>query len=63
VGKTIQGLIEEARQLPLPQQLSLIEHLARFIQMDLERERALHDEFAGWDDLSDEALAKFEKGL
>ena len=61
--KTVEGLIEEARRLPLPQQLTLIERLARSIQTDLERARALHGELAAWDDLSDEALVNFERAL
>ena len=61
--KTVEALVEDARRLPLPQQLSLIERLARSIQTDLGRARALHEELADWDDLSDEALANFEKGL
>ena len=61
--KNLETLIEDARQLPLPQQLTLIERLARGIHLDLERDRHLHDEFAVWDDLSDEAMANFEKVL
>ena len=61
--KSIDALIEEARQLPLPQQLTLIERLAQGIHLDLEKDRTLHDELAAWDDLSDEALASFEKSL
>jgi hypothetical protein len=61
--KNLETLIEDARQLPLPQQLTLIERLARGIHLDLQRDRTLHDELAAWDDLSDEALASFEKVL
>jgi len=61
--KTVDGLLEEARRLPLPQQLALIERLARSLQMDLEEARALHQELTAWDSLSDEALTNFEKGL
>ncbi len=61
--KTVEGLIEEVRRLPLPQQLSLIERLARSIQLDLEKAGALRAELADWDDLSDEALVNFERGL
>jgi len=61
--KTVEGLIEEARRLPLPQQLTLIEHLARSLHTELEREQALREELAAWDELSDEALTNFEKGL
>lgn len=63
MGKSIDTLIEEARQLPLPQQLTLIERLARGIHLDIEKDRALHNELAAWDELSDEALTSFEKGL
>ena len=61
--KTLEGLIEMARRLPLPEQLTLIERLARSIHKDLERAQAFRAELAAWDDLSDEALANFEKGL
>lgn len=61
--KNLDTLIEEARRLPLPQQLTLIERLARDIHLDLQRNRNLRDELATWDDLSDEALANFEKVL
>ena len=61
--KTVDGLLEEARRLPLPQQLALIERLARSLQLDLEEGRALHQELTAWDSLSDEALTNFEKGL
>lgn len=60
---TVEDLIEEARRLPLPQQLTLIERLARSIQADLEEARALHSELSAWDGLSDEALANLEKAL
>jgi hypothetical protein len=63
MDKTVEGLVEEARRLPLPQRLLLIERLARSVQTDLETARALHQELAAWDDLSDEALVNFEKGL
>lgn len=61
--KSIDALIDEARQLPLPQQLTLIERLARGIHRDLEKDQALRNELAAWDELSDEALANFEKSL
>jgi hypothetical protein len=61
--RSVEGLIEEVRRLPISQQLRLIERLARSIQADLEQVQALHKELADWDDLSDEALANFEKGL
>ena len=61
--KTIEWLIEEARHLPLSQQLTLIEHLARSIHTKLDKRQALHEELASWDDLSDEVLSNFEKGL
>ena len=61
--KTLERLIDEVRRLPMSQQLRLIEQLAHHIQTDLEQTQALHKELAGWDDLSDEALANFEKGL
>ena len=57
VDRTIDDLIREARRLPLPQQLTLIERLARSIQADLEQEPALRTELSAWDGLSDEALA------
>lgn len=63
MGKTVEGLIEEARQLPSSQQISLIEQLARSIHLDIEGRRTLREELTAWDDLSDEALANFEKGL
>jgi len=63
MGKTVEGLIEEARQLPLSQQISLIEQLARSIHLDIEGRQTLREELTAWDDLSDEALANFEKGL
>ena len=58
----VEELVEQARRLPLPQQLTLIERLARSIQSDLHSVRALQGEFAAWDALSDEAMANFEKG-
>ena len=61
--KTVDSIIEEARRLPVPQQLALIERLARSLQVDLENARALHEEFTAWDSLSDDALVNFEKGL
>lgn len=61
--KNVETIIEEARRLPLPQQLTLIERLARDIHLDLQRDRNLRDELATWDDLSDEALANVEKVL
>jgi len=61
--RSVEGLIEEVRRLPMLQQLRFIERLARSIQTDLEQAQALHQELADWDDLSDEALANFEKGL
>lgn len=61
--KNVETIIEEARRLPLPQQLTLIERLARDIHLDLQRNRNLRDELAAWDDLSDEALANVEKVL
>lgn len=63
MGKTLEGIIEEAQLLPLPQQLALIERLARSIHMELENERMFHGELAAWDGLSDQTLANFEKGL
>jgi mRNA-degrading endonuclease toxin of MazEF toxin-antitoxin module len=60
--KTLEGLINEVRQLPVPQQLRLIERLARHIQADLEQTQALHKELADWDDLSDEALRTSRRG-
>ena len=63
MATSVDRLIEEARRLPLPQQLTLIERLARSIQSDLEGARALHAELSAWDGLSDEALANFEKAL
>ena len=63
MNKAVHGLIEEARKLPLPEQLSLIEHLARSIHGELMGERALQKELAAWEDLSDEALVNFEKML
>ena len=63
MNKAVIGLIEEARKLPLPEQLSLIEHLARSIHGDLLGDRALQNELAAWDDLSDEALVNFERSL
>ncbi len=61
--KTIEALIEEARRLPLPQRLMLIERLARSVQTDLEMARGLREELTAWDDLSDEALVSFESRL
>lgn len=61
--KNVETIIEEARRLPLPQQLTLIERLARDIHLDLQQDQNLRDELATWDDLSDEALANFEKVL
>ena len=61
--KTLEGLIEEARRLPVAEQLTLIERLARSIHANLEKGLTLREELAAWDDLSDEALANFEKGL
>lgn len=61
--RTLAGLIEEVRRLPAWQQLTLIEHLARELQKDLEAARAVSEEFAAWDAMSDEALANFEKTL
>ena len=61
--KTVEGLIEEARQLSLPEQLRLIERLARSVQRELEKDQALREEFAAWERLSDEALDNFEKVL
>jgi hypothetical protein len=61
--RTVDGLVEEARRLSLPQQLALIERLAQSLQSELEGARALRGELITWDVLSDEALANFEKGL
>jgi hypothetical protein len=61
--RTVDGLVEEARRLSLPQQLALIERLAQSLQSELEGARALRGELITWDALSDEALANFEKGL
>ena len=63
VEKTIEGLIEEARRLPLAQRLMLIERLARSLQTDLEMGQALREELTTWDGLSDEALENFESRL
>jgi hypothetical protein len=57
----LEGIIEEAQRLPLAQQLTLIERLARSIHMEFKNERALHEELAAWDTLSDEALANLAK--
>jgi hypothetical protein len=61
--RTVDGLVEEARRLSLPEQLALIERLAQSLQSELEGARALRGELITWDVLSDEALANFEKGL
>ena len=61
--RSVDGLVEEARRLSLPQQLALIERLAQSLQLELEGARALRGELFTWDVLSDEALANFEKGL
>jgi len=63
MATSVDGLIEEARRLPLRQQLTLIERLARSIQTDLDEARALQAELSAWEGLSDEALANFEKAL
>ncbi len=61
--RTVDGLVEEARRLPLPEQLAVIERLAQSLQLEIEGARALREEFAAWDALSDEALAYLERGL
>lgn len=59
--KNVETIIEEARWLPLPQRLTLIERVARDIHLDLQRDRNLRDELDDWDDLSDEVLTNVEK--
>ena len=61
--RNVAGLIEEARRLPLSQQLNLIEQLARSVQSELEATATLGGELAAWDMLSDEALERFEATL
>lgn len=61
--RTLDGLLEEVRQLPLVEQMALIERLARAIHRDLGEEQSLQQEFAAWERLSDEALTHFEEGL
>lgn len=61
--RTLEALIGEARRLSVAEQLTLIERLARSIHGDLEQESMLRQDLAAWDELSDEALANFEKGL
>jgi hypothetical protein len=63
MARSVEALVEEARQLPLPQQLSLIRELARSIQSGLEAQQAFGEELTAWDALSDEALEKFESTL
>jgi hypothetical protein len=61
--RNVAGLIEEARRLPVSQQLNLIEQLARSVQSELEATATLRGELAAWDMLSDEALERFEATL
>jgi hypothetical protein len=60
--RTLEGLIEEVRRLPVAEQLTLIERLVRSIHADVEKESVFREELTAWDGLSDEALANFEKG-
>lgn len=61
--KMTEALLEEARRLPLPEQLNLIEKLARSIHAELEGEAKLREELAAWDALSDQTFENLESNL
>lgn len=62
-----QALIDEVKELPeeaLPNLLQIVRLFKESILLQSRQAAlALKDEFAQWDQLSDEALVEFEKGL
>ncbi len=62
-----QALIDEVKELPEEAFPNLLQIVRLFKESILLQSRqaalALKDEFAQWDQLSDEALVEFEKGL